>query len=253
MKKKQYTGQDAAAEMKIFDAKEMEEGYDTYMEYVYDNFFDLSGMVKKPKVGKTVLEVGCGSGAFGRRLAKRGYKVTGIDLSNTLVKKANALAKKEKTVYKAVAGDVFNYKGKGYDTVMCVGFLHHFEDLSPIVNKLGDFLGKNGEIIIMEPNGSNPAIKFTEMIRKNIWPFNTMATLGTANETNHTVGKYAAEFKSAGFEMTFCSGFIAKTKFGDYGPGMNFLLGIKYFFEYAFAGLMTPSIAGTVIVMKFKK
>jgi hypothetical protein len=134
-----------------------------------------------------------------------------------------------------------------------MGFLHHFEDLSPIINKLGCFLKKDGEIVIMEPNGSNPVIKMTELIRKKVWPFNTMASLGTMNETNHSAEKYLVEFKKAGFETKFKAGFIAGTKFGDYGAVLNMFLRIKYFFESFVTGFMEASIRGTVLVMRFKR
>lgn len=253
MKKTVYTGQDASEETKIFDTDVLKNGYDTYQEYVYDRFFSMSGLLNPGKKCGKVLEVGCGSGAFGRRLAKKGFKVTGIDLSKVLVKKANKLARSEKLPYKAVAGDVFNYRATGFDIVMCVGFLHHFEDLSPIINKLCGFLKKGGELAIMEPNGSNPVIKLTELIRKKVWPFSTMPSLGTLNETNHTAGKYLSEFKKAGLVPVYRSGFIAGTKFGDYGAILNMFLRIKYLFEGFVTAFMPASIRGTVLVMRFKR
>jgi 2-polyprenyl-3-methyl-5-hydroxy-6-metoxy-1,4-benzoquinol methylase len=253
MKNKTYTGQSESAETKLFDTELMKDGYDTYQEYVYGRFFTMSELLKINRKNKKVLEVGCGSGAFGRRLAKKGFNVTGIDLSKVLVKYANKLAKDEKISYRAVAGNVFNYKIRNFDIVMCVGFLHHFEDLSPIIKKLGSFLKKDGKIVIMEPNGSNPVIKLTELIRKKVWPFNTMASLGTMNETNHSAGKYLAEFKKTGFEPEYKAGFIAGTKFGDYGVVLNIFLRIKYFFESFVTGFMDASIRGTVLVMRFKR
>lgn len=248
-----YTGQDADAETRVFDTTDMELGYSMYYESVYSRFFELTGLGNKRGRGKKILEVGCGSGEWGRRLAKMGYKVTGIDLSKALVKAANHLAKKEKLDYRAYARNVFNYRGKNFDIVLCAGILHHFEDLSPIINKLRDFLGKNKEVIIIEPNGSNIMIKITEYIRKNFWPFNKMRKLGTLNETNHSAEKYAEEFKKARFTPGFSGGFNAKARFGDYGFVTNLLLRVKYFLQDITTIFMKPTTRGTVIVMKFKK
>jgi 2-polyprenyl-3-methyl-5-hydroxy-6-metoxy-1,4-benzoquinol methylase len=118
MNKMVYTGQNAAEELKTFDTDVLKNGYDTYQEYVYDHFFTMSQLLKAKRINKKVLEVGCGSGAFGRRLAKKGFSVTGIDLSKVLVKHANKLAKDEKISYRAVAGDVFNYKIRNFDIVI---------------------------------------------------------------------------------------------------------------------------------------
>ncbi len=42
-----------------------------------------------------ILYIGCGTGRHSRELAKRGYEVTGIDLSESLLKRAKELAAKE--------------------------------------------------------------------------------------------------------------------------------------------------------------
>jgi len=43
-----------------------------------------------------ILDIGCGTGRHSRELAKRGYSVTGIDLSESLLNRAKELADKEK-------------------------------------------------------------------------------------------------------------------------------------------------------------
>ena len=47
---------------------------------------------RKPK---SILDVGCGTGSHAVILSKRGYNVTGIDISKTMIKKAKEKAKKE--------------------------------------------------------------------------------------------------------------------------------------------------------------
>ncbi len=44
----------------------------------------------KPKPGEVALDLGCGQGVFSRVLAKAGCKVTGLDLSPTLIEKARS-------------------------------------------------------------------------------------------------------------------------------------------------------------------
>ena len=252
-KKYVYTGQNANDEFKTFSAAGMEQGLETHEDSDYLYFFKVTGLENKPKKKVKVLEVGCGSGPLGRRLAKYGYQVTGIDLSGILVRKANVLAKQEKIKYKAVTADIFKYNGKGYDIVVCSGFLHHFTELGQIVEKVGGFLKKNGYMAFIETNGSNPAVRYTEFFRKHIWPFNKMSNLGTPNETSHSARRYIAEFEKAGYKMDLIHGFIASPKFGDYGLFMNILLRIKYFFHDAAAMLMPGPERGTMLIMKFRK
>ncbi len=47
------------------------------------------------QAGKRGLELGCGSGAFCRALQKRGYLMTGGDISAPMLQKANELSRKE--------------------------------------------------------------------------------------------------------------------------------------------------------------
>ena len=46
--------------------------------------------------GVRILDIGCGTGRHSRELAKRGYSVTGIDLSESLLNRARELSEKEK-------------------------------------------------------------------------------------------------------------------------------------------------------------
>ncbi len=253
MKKVKYTGQDSSAENATFDAAGMERGLEPLQEDDYEYFFKVTGLLRKADKKIRVLEVGCGSGPFGRRLAENGYEVTGIDLSKVLVKAANDAAKNKKIKYNAISGDVFEYNGAGFDIVLCAGFLRHFTELGPIILKMKSFLKKGGYTVLIEPNGSNPAVRITEFIRKNMWPFNKMVNLGTLNETSHTAEKYISEFKGAGFKEAGISGFVKKPKFDDYGPVMNLLLRMKYIFHVMASFFMPQEIKGNVIVMRFKK
>jgi 2-polyprenyl-6-hydroxyphenyl methylase/3-demethylubiquinone-9 3-methyltransferase len=253
MKKKKYTGQTARSETDTFEADSMVDGIEFMQDDDYNYFFKITGLEGRTIKKINVLEVGCGSGPFGRRLAKKGFNVTGIDLSRVLVSAANRMAKKDKIKYRAVAGDAFEYKGKNYDIVLCAGFLHHFVDIKPIVKKMRDFLKKGGYVVSIEPNGSNMAVRMTEWVRKNVWPFNTMPNLGTLNETSHPVEEYLAEFKAAGYRLDNMQGFINKPKFHNYGILMDIILRTKYLLHAVTALFMPARTRGSVIVMKFSK
>ena len=52
-----------------------------------------------PKADETVLDLGCGQGVFSRSLADEGCKVTGVDLSPTLIEKAKTYRSKKPIYY----------------------------------------------------------------------------------------------------------------------------------------------------------
>lgn len=69
----------------------------------------IEQILRKYKV-KTVLDLTCGTGMQAFYLAKRGYEVTGADISSELVRIASSKARKEKMRMKFLHGDA-RYQG----------------------------------------------------------------------------------------------------------------------------------------------
>ena len=65
---------------------------------VYHQYTDIDPVVRKllgPVKGKKAIEIGCGNGYFSRALAKRGGKVTAVDVSSKMIAVASAEEKKK--------------------------------------------------------------------------------------------------------------------------------------------------------------
>jgi ubiquinone/menaquinone biosynthesis C-methylase UbiE len=79
--------------------------------------------------GKDVLEVGCGAAQFGIELAKRGAKMTGIDLSTEQLRHARDNIRRAGVRYKLERGnaeDLSRFRGGSFDIVVsdfAVGFI----------------------------------------------------------------------------------------------------------------------------------
>ncbi|MEI7961771.1 MAG: class I SAM-dependent methyltransferase [archaeon] len=105
----------------------------------------IFGETKEYWKGKTVLELGCGTGELANALALCGASVTAIDFSSSSIKKAKELSKKLKTSKKIqfvlknileLNEDSFvkksgtntqnkNTQNKKFDVVIALGSLHH--------------------------------------------------------------------------------------------------------------------------------
>lgn len=104
-----------------------------------------------------ILEIGCGPGYFSLELARHGYFVTGLDLSEESIKTAKLFA--EKDPWKKNRGsldycckDVFELQEvKEFDVIIFIGSLHHFANQEQLLSKVKKLLKKNALIIAHEP------------------------------------------------------------------------------------------------------
>jgi len=75
----------------------------------------------KIKKGSKVLEVGCGVGLTSAYLAEKGCKVTGIDISKGMIRKAKERAEKKKLKIEFLVADAqkLPFKNNAFDAVIC--------------------------------------------------------------------------------------------------------------------------------------
>jgi 2-polyprenyl-6-hydroxyphenyl methylase/3-demethylubiquinone-9 3-methyltransferase len=106
-----------------------------------------------------VLEIGCGPGHTCLELARSGYQVVGVDISETCIEIAQQTADafpipnvSKNLSYHCL--DIFNednLKIRNFDVVLFVGALHHFGDQLSVHNKCNSLLKDDGIFICHEP------------------------------------------------------------------------------------------------------
>lgn len=160
---------------------------DTYPDKLYQDVFLLSGL--EAKESYCILEAGCGAGHFGKRMAQIGHTVVGADLSPKMIEQAK---KDSPENFTALVGDLENnnlFEQNQFDIVFFGNTLHHFPNYRKVISNANFWLKKNGRIIIVEPNGSNPVNFISKVIGKILLKFIGMQkSLGTPNEINLTYG-----------------------------------------------------------------
>ena len=113
---------------------------DIVMPYI-DNFI-------KDLKGKSILDVGCGSGKMANYFFSKGLKVKGIDFSEEMIKRA----KKQYPQLDFLCEDICNYKTKDkYDGIFSKYLLFHLppEDLNYTLNNFYNILNENGQLCII--------------------------------------------------------------------------------------------------------
>jgi len=106
--------------------------------------------------GARVLELGCGTGEFTRRVAPSGARVVALDLSGDLLVKARA---KLDGAARFVRGNahVLPFADASFDVVYGCSILHHLE-VGVALREVRRVLRPGGRLVFSEPNLVNPQV-----------------------------------------------------------------------------------------------
>ncbi len=106
---------------------------------------------------KKVLEIGCGYGSLSVYMAKKGAKVTGIDISSEAIKisKRNASLNGQKIILKQASGENISFKDQFFDLVVCCETLEHIPNYKKVIDEIIRVTKNSGNIIITTPNSFN--------------------------------------------------------------------------------------------------
>lgn len=113
--------------------------------------------------GKNVLDIGCGDGTFTQTLIQMGAAgVLGLDPATAAIEKAAENSKGNQKLRFEV-GNVYKLDElqQRFDIVVFRGVLHHLPDAASAVQMAARVAN---EIIILEPNGTNPVLKGIEKL-----------------------------------------------------------------------------------------
>jgi ubiquinone/menaquinone biosynthesis C-methylase UbiE len=82
------------------------------------------------QLGRTVLDVGCGTGEHVLMAAAAGCEAMGIDISPTAIRLAEVKAEERRTSARFTVGDALHLEalGEQFDTVLDCGLFHVFDD-----------------------------------------------------------------------------------------------------------------------------
>ena len=114
-------------------------------------------------VGKRVLDIGCGGGILAEALARRGAKVTGIDMgvAPLAVARLHLLESGLAVEYEQAAAETFAEQHAGeFDVVTCLEMLEHVPDPSAVVAACRRLLRPGGDLFVSTINRNPKAWLF---------------------------------------------------------------------------------------------
>lgn len=105
--------------------------------------------------GKTILDVGCGTGLLCYEIAKRGAKkVVGIDFAKGAIEVASRTYEHPRLKY--LCEDIKKHRGR-YDIIVSLGTLEHMDNPFSMLKLLKErHLGPGGSLVVTCPNWINP-------------------------------------------------------------------------------------------------
>ncbi len=184
-------------ESNFFDEFESKYGdYDVLGEMAYFRLLSKFEETVAPRPGERCIDLGCGTGAFTRRLNKFGLRLTGVDISPGCV----GWAKKSSTNEDYVVGDLMNtmFEDHCADIIVYSGVLHHIDQKAERIRALQEglrILKPKGRLFAYDPNRHSPSMWLYRSPQSPLYS----AEGKTENEVLLDAQDLASELKSAGF------------------------------------------------------
>ncbi len=106
--------------------------------------YEMLDLIEK-YAGKTVLDIGCGHGVYGKELIKKGFEYTGIESNESYVKEAAKYVNA-----KHMRAEKLEFPDKSQDTVVMFEVLEHLEEPYTSLEEIVRVTRKN--LIVSVPN-----------------------------------------------------------------------------------------------------
>jgi len=147
--------------------KHLGDGMDAETHRHFTDFANMATVLALPP-GARILDVGCGSGWLSEYFARLGYEVTGIDISDDLIRMARDRVGRvpydvdHETPLRCrfLTKDIeLEPLPEKFDAVICYDSLHHFEDERTVFKHLTAMLDVGGFLFILEghkPSAGSP-------------------------------------------------------------------------------------------------
>ena len=141
-KVKDYFDQNAARFDAIYkdDKNFLQSLRDKFSREVIKKRFDLTFKISTPLEGKSVIDIGCGSGRYSIEFARQGAsEVLGLDFSKSMIDMADAVSKKHgyNKICRFTCEDFLKINpGKKYDISTAMGFFDYLQDPGVFIEKM---------------------------------------------------------------------------------------------------------------------
>jgi len=115
-----------------------------------NNHYHNSLLKHLPANCENALEIGCGTGAFARLLAKRCKRVVALDLSSEMIRVARSRSTQfDNLEFQLADAMQWNFPQSHFDFVCSIATFHHL-DQRELLKKIRDSLKPNGVLVVLD-------------------------------------------------------------------------------------------------------
>ncbi len=179
----------------------------------------------RSKEGKSLLDIGCGTGDFLLAAKQNGWQVTGIEPDE----KARAIAntKTNNLVFESV--NLFDLESQQFDVITLWHVLEHLPDLKKQITTIKQLLKPNGTLIIAVPNFKSYDAQHYKTfwaaydVPRHLWHFSKTAISKLFQKENLSV----VEIRPMLFDAFYVSLLSEKYKTGSMNPLKAFWIGLR--------------------------
>lgn len=125
-------------------------------ERLFEIFFGREYRSLLDSLGRasSILELGCGEGSLALELARRGKRVTGLDLSPERLRRARERALQmplnPQPTFKVADLNTVSLPRQAFDCVVAHDALHHLYNLDHVLDETNKTLKKRGRLVVMD-------------------------------------------------------------------------------------------------------
>ena len=117
---------------------------------------------------KRVLDIGCGNGELICNLAEKGHECIGLDISENILKKFRARAKKNSIFQICGNAQQIPLRNSSVDIIICSEVLEHVIDYEQVLKEIYRLLKTDGLILVSVPYKENLTTYICPYCRKEI-------------------------------------------------------------------------------------
>jgi len=141
-------------EASSYDESRFSSGLGRHLDYMHKK---IVGRLLNSN-GKTVLDVGVGTGRFATWLAEKGFEVVGVDISKEMLKKVKGKGQTLSKNMHLLLGDVnfLPFKKEVFDSCICINVINHIPEIDGFLKEVKYVIDPSGVFILNFPNIQSP-------------------------------------------------------------------------------------------------